>query len=235
MWPQKEHSKCRVLLAEQTTWSDVLWFVTLCVFKLELQGFYPCCDVWIGSWIYLCCTFCFVFVLYSILWCWVHRLLGSMAWCSSIFSCVCVKIQHLNLLEVGGQTFTLSPHFCFSVINYIWIIVSECCRQPDQIRLFFAEKKNKNITVKSRERTRRSEKEIDKEIDREWKRGQNGSKVVELDELYCDWTVLLYIKVNMNQNMLLLCFQKTWNTHMDKFFMVFIFVVVFGYDKRVSK
>lgn len=51
MWPQKEHSKCRVLLAEQTTWSDVLWFVTLCVFKLELQGFYPCCDVWIGSWI----------------------------------------------------------------------------------------------------------------------------------------------------------------------------------------
>lgn len=148
---------------------------------------------------------------------------------------VCVKIQHLNLLEVGGQTFTLSPHFCFSVINYIWIIVSECCRQPDQIRLFFAEKKNKNITVKSRERTRRSEREIDKEIDREWKRGQNGSKVVELDELYCDWTVLLYIKVNMNQNMLLLCFQKTWNTHMDKFFMVFIFVVVFGYDKRVSK
>lgn len=136
---------------------------TLCVFKLELQGFYPCCDVWIGSWIYLCCTFCFVFVLYSVLWCWVHRLLGSTSWCSSIFSCLRVcENTTFKSLRGRGQTFTLSPHFCFSVINYIWIIVSECCRQPDQIRLFFAEKRTKtsqqvkreNMTIWERNRQR---------------------------------------------------------------------------------
>jgi len=90
--------------------------------------------------------------------------------------------------------------------------------RPDQT--FLCRKKNKNITV-SQERICRSERQRDRQREKErteweqscrvgWtfffkrKRGQNGSKVVELDGLF----FLLYIKVKINEN-IRLCFQKT--------------------------
>lgn len=124
-------------------WS-LVWFVTVYVFlSLNYKVFYPCCDIWIRSWIYLCSTFCFCSC--SILWCWVQRLLGSTAWCSLRFFYVCVWIQHLNLLEVGtnSHSLTLFLFLCDKLyMNSQWMLPSA---KPDQT--FHCRKKNKNITV----------------------------------------------------------------------------------------
>ncbi len=161
MWPQKENSKCRVLLAEQTIWSDVLCDLWQFMFlSLNYKIFTPAVIFGLGPGYVCVVRFIFVFVLAQS--CGVEfivfRISGLM---QLVCVCVFVWIQHLNLLEVGtnSHSLTLVLFLCDTLyMNSQWMLPSA---RPDQIVL--CRKKEQKHHSKSRERTRHSEREIDKE------------------------------------------------------------------------